>query len=746
MPELLLELFSEEIPARMQARGAEDFLQRLTDNLSIAKLPLKRPRVFHGPRRIGLIAEIDGSTEASTEELRGPRRGAPAQAINGFTQSKLVEPLSLDGATARCIEAAIAAGNSISGTAPQLDGGEVHWRVEWQSGAKGDFVFLHLARPARAAASVLADTLPYVIRSQPWPKSMRWGESTFMWVRPLQRILCLLDGDVVPFSLRHLDDAHGLASANLTEGHRVMAPGAFAVTSAADHAAKLRERRVILDAAERMRIIEDGLAALAVAHGVQVVPDRGLLEEVAGLVEWPVPLLGRIDDAFMDLPPELMRTTMRVNQRYFAMVTPEGRAAPCFGVVANIEATDGGAALVAGNERVLRARLSDARFFWDQDRKQRLEDFLPKLDQVVFHAKLGTQGQRVTRLERLARHIAPMVGADPGLAARAARLAKADLASGMVGEFPELQGVMGRYYALAGGEDPKVAEAIGTQYRPLGPGDAVPSEPVAVAVALADKLDTLAGFFAANERPTGSGDPFALRRAALGVIRIIREEERRFPLSQPLTVALEPFAEVVRANPQFSMFVDAKIGISESEAAQEFFDRRDQLLGFLADRLYVQLRAEGFRHDIAAASAFGGEDDLIRLLARADALKALVESETGTNLLAAYKRAQNILRIEEKKDGPHAGPVDAGLLTAPEEQALAAALDAAEPATGAALAAEDYGAAMSALAALRAPLDAFFDRVTVNDPDAQLRRNRLRLLTRLRTGMDAVADFSRIEG
>jgi glycyl-tRNA synthetase beta chain len=339
-----------------------------------------------------------------------------------------------------------------------------------------------------------------------------------------------------------------------------------------------------------------------------------------------------------------------------------------------------------------------------------------------------------------------MVGADANLAARAARLAKADLASGMVGEFPELQGVMGRYYALAGGEDSRVAEAIGTQYRPLGPGDAVPTEPVAVAVALADKLDTLAGFFAANERPTGSGDPFALRRAALGVIRIIREEERRFSLSKPLTVALEPFAEVVRANPQFSMFVDAKVGISEREAAQEFFDRRDQLLGFLADRLYVQLRAEGFRHDIAAASAFGGEDDLIRLLARAEALKTLVESETGTNLLVAYKRAQNILRIEEKKDGPHAGPLDAALLTAPEEQALAAALDAAEPATQAALAAEDYNSAMSALAGLRGPVDAFFDRVTVNDPDAQLRRNRLRLLARLRTGMDAVADFSRIEG
>jgi glycyl-tRNA synthetase beta chain len=707
MPEFLLELFSEEIPARMQARGAEDLAKAVS--AALAPVLDGTVRSFHGPRRIGLVATLRAAVTTDGKEERGPRIGAPEAALAGF--------LKKHGATRDAL-------------------------VE-----RGGFWVLDKAGESVTARDLAARAMPGVIRGLAWPKSMRWGISGFTWVRPLHRILCLLDGEVVAFTLAQGEDAaHGLASGKLTEGHRVMAPGAFEVASFAGYEAGLRERRVILDAAERARIIEDGLNALATKAGVQVVPDRGLLEEVAGLVEWPVPLLGRIDDAFMDLPPELMRTTMRVNQRYFAMVTPDGRAAPCFGVVANIAATDGGAALVAGNERVLRARLSDARFFWDQDRKQALEDFLPKLDEVVFHAKLGTQGQRVARLERLARHIAPMVGADANLAARAARLAKADLASGMVGEFPELQGVMGRYYALAGGEDSRVAEAIGTQYRPLGPGDAVPTEPVAVAVALADKLDTLAGFFAANERPTGSGDPFALRRAALGVIRIIREEERRFSLSKPLTVALEPFAEVVRANPQFSMFVDAKVGISEREAAQEFFDRRDQLLGFLADRLYVQLRAEGFRHDIAAASAFGGEDDLIRLLARAEALKTLVESETGTNLLAAYKRAQNILRIEEKKDGPHAGPVDAALLTAPEEQALAAALDAAEPATQAALAAEDYNSAMSALAGLRGPVDAFFDRVTVNDPDAQLRRNRLRLLARLRTGMDAVADFSRIEG
>jgi glycyl-tRNA synthetase beta chain len=503
-----------------------------------------------------------------------------------------------------------------------------------------------------------------------------------------------------------------------------------------------------------MRIIEDGLNALAAAQGVRVVPDRGLLEEVAGLVEWPVPLLGRIDDAFMDLPPELMRTTMRVNQRYFTLVKPDGSAAPFFGVVANIAASDGGKALVAGNERVLRARLSDARFFWDQDRKQKLEDFLPRLDQVVFHAKLGTQGQRVARLERLARWLAPHVGADANLAARAAQLAKADLASGMVGEFPELQGVMGRYYALHGGEDARVAEAIGTQYRPLGPGDAVPSEPTAIAVALADKLDTLTGFFAADERPTGSGDPFALRRAALGIIRIIRENGLRLRLADAFAETFFGFPQAVgvSATPEFGIAVaqetlnagwKAPAGGAHPPMVAAF---AAALVDFLAERLRVQLRAEGARHDVVAAAFTAGEDDLLRLLARADALKALVESDTGTNLMTAYRRAQSILRIEEKKDGPHSGAVDGSLLALPEEQALAAALDAAEPAARRALNEERYPDAMAALAALRGPVDAFFERVTVNAPEKELRQNRLRLLNRLRSAMDAVADFSKLEG
>jgi glycyl-tRNA synthetase beta chain len=456
----------------------------------------------------------------------------------------------------------------------------------------------------------------------------------------------------------------------------------------------------------------------------------------------------------MDLPSELMRTTMRINQRYFALRRPDGSAAPRFALVANIAASDGGAAIVAGHERVLRARLSDARFFWDQDRRQKLEDFLPRLDAVVFHARLGTQGQRVSRLERLAHWLAPRVGADPALAARAARLAKADLASGLVGEFPELQGIIGRYYALHDGEDPRVAEAIATHYRPLGPGDAVPAEPVAIAVALADKLDQLAGFFAAGERPTGSGDPYALRRAALGVIRIIREGGIRLALVDGFAEAFFGYPQAVgtTASPEFGMEV-AQQKLSDGWQPPAGSDHPPMvaafaagLLDFLAERLRVQLRAEGARHDVvAAAFGAGGEDDLNRLLARAEALRALLEGEDGANLLTAYRRAANILRIEEKKDGPHGGPVDPGLLRAAEERELAQALESAGPAVARALASEDFSAAMAALAGLRAPVDAFFDRVTVNDAVPELRANRLRLLARLRSAMDQVADFARIE-
>ncbi|MEI6160396.1 MAG: glycine--tRNA ligase subunit beta, partial [Roseococcus sp.] len=495
MPELLIELLTEEIPARMQARAAEDLCRLIKP--ALAPLLQGEPRGFNGPRRIGLVAEMALAAETAAKEERGPRIGAPEQALAGFLKKH-------------------------NATADML--------VE-QNG------FLVLVKPGETitAEALLHLKLPELLWAFPWPKSMRWGMSQFTWVRPLQRILCLLDGSVVPVRLaRGEDDAHGLVAADVTEGHRVHAPGAFPVTGHADYVARLRADFVIVDAGERMALIRDGVAALAAAQGLEVVPDEGLLTEVAGLVEWPVPLLGRIDDAFMDLPPEVMRTSMRVNQRYFSLCHPDGRAAPFFGIVSNIAASDGGAVLVAGNERVLRARLSDARFFWDQDRKQKLEDFLPKLEGVVFHAKLGTQAQRVERIAILAGYLSRMVGADSALAERAARLAKADLASGMVGEFPELQGVMGGYYAAMDGENFAVAAAIADHYSPNGPADDVPNEPVAVAVALADKLDQLAGFFAVGERPTGSSDPYALRRAALGVVRIIRTNKLRLSLREPI--------------------------------------------------------------------------------------------------------------------------------------------------------------------------------------------------------------------
>jgi glycyl-tRNA synthetase beta chain len=509
--------------------------------------------------------------------------------------------------------------------------------------------------------------------------------------------------------------------------------------------------------AERAAAVRDGLARLAAERGLEVVPDEGLLAEVAGLVEWPVPLLGRIDDAFMDLPAEVMRTSMRVNQRYFALRHPDGRPAPFFGLVANIAASGGGAALVAGNERVLRARLSDARFFWDQDRKTKLEDFLPKLDGAVFHAKLGSQWQRVERIERLARFLAPMVGADPDDAALAARLCKADLASGMVGEFPELQGVMGGHCARAQGLKPEIADAIAQHYRPLGPTDEVPREPVAVAVALADKLDQLVGFFVVGEAPSGSGDPYALRRSGLGVIRTLRASGIRLPLRQALRAS---FGELIVTITENNRALDeearkkyekdtGKRVPTDDEITITIHDDRAltaPVLDFLTERLRVQLRAEGARHDVVAAS-IGQDDDLLRILARADALKTLVESETGQNLLAAYKRAQNILRIEGKKDGTDfAEPPDPALYDAPAETALAAALDTAEPAARDALAREDFPAATAALAALRTPLDRFFDKVVVNDPQPQRRLNRLRLLSRLRSAFDTVADLSKIEG
>jgi len=693
VPELLLELLTEEIPARMQARAAED-LCRLV-GAALAPIVMGTPRGFSGPRRIGLVMEVQARAETASKEERGPRIAAPEAALAGFLKKHGVGRDALTQA--------------------------------------GDFWVLVKPGSSIEAAALIAQALPDVLWNFPWPKSMRWGVSAFTWVRPLQRILCLLDGAVVPFSLaRGEDAAHGLASGDVTEGHRVHAPGSVVIRGHADYLARLREHFVLVDTAERLGVIRDGVAALAATEGLEVVPDEGLLAEVAGLVEWPVPLLGRIDAAFMDLPAEVMRTSMRVNQRYFALRFADGRPAPRFALVANIEASDGGAALVAGNERVLRARLSDARFFWDQDLKTPLEDFLPKLEGVVFHAKLGTQGQRVRRLERLAGLIAPMVDADSALAARAARLAKADLASGMVGEFPELQGVMGGYYARAREKDAPVADAIAQHYRPLGPTDVVPETTENAAVALADKLDQLTGFFKVGEKPTGSGDPFALRRAALGVIRILRSITKQPNLRTLVEAALT---------------LDMTPPLPGTPEWQEVDRVATEVIAFLNDRLLVQLRSEGIRVDavVAAFGAASGGDNIAKILARAEALQQLVDSDDGKSLLAAYKRTQNILRIEDKKDGPHTGPIDHALLTLPQEIALEAALTSIEPQVAEQLAAENFAGATHALATLRAPLDAFFTDIMVNDPDPALRKNRLRLLCRLKSAMESVADLSKIE-
>jgi glycyl-tRNA synthetase beta chain len=743
MPEFFLELFSEEIPARMQARAAED-IARLTAE-ALAPLSPSSVQTFFGPRRIALAAQVAARVAASQTTERGPRANAPPQAVEGFLRK--------------------------------------HGATRDQLRQEGDYWVVDKAEAAVAAAALIATAMPPLLRRFPWPRSMRWGASSaFTWVRPLRRIACLLDGAIVPFDLREGDDdGHGLAASDQTEGHRFHAPGAFAVRCSADWADKLRAHRVLVDAVERKRIIADGISDLAAARQLSVVDDPGLLDEVAGLVEWPVPLLGRIAAEHMDLPPEVMQVSMRVNQRYFTLRTADGHTAPWFAFVANVEAADGGAAIVAGNERVLRARFADARHFWDLDRKALLESRLPRLEHVTFHAKLGSQGDRVRRLKRLADLIAPHVDAGAALAERAAELAKADLVTGMVGEFPELQGIMGRYYALHDGEPAEVADAIREHYAPKGPGDAVPANPVSIAVALADKLDLLSGFFAIGEKPTGAGDPYALRRAALGIIRIIRENKLRLQLLPLIEAAGQGLHDGLHHH-----------GVHPVPPRE--------ILEFLAERLRIQLRAEGARHDVlaavfAATGEHGPEDDLTRLLARADAVAELLgggedagtppplvgggwgegspqapsatgstpppnlgplrgpspqgevekPAPVGTSLLTAYRRAANILRIEERKDGPHRAPPEPSLFREPAEIDLGHALGAMDEVVRL-LEREQYSAAMTSLARLRSLLDAFFERVTVNAPQPELRLNRLRLLNLLRATMDRVADFSRIEG
>ena len=733
MAELFLELFSEEIPARMQARGADDLARLMTEALS--GLAPKNVRTWYGPRRLALAVEVEAQVAAVNSIERGPRTSAPEQALMGFLRK--------------------------------------HNASKDQARQEGDYWVLEKTADSIAAPVLIAAAVPGVLRKMPWPKSMRWGgTSHFAWVRPLRRIVCLLDGAVVPFDLRDgADDGHGLASGDLTEGHRFHAPGAFAVSGAADWAAKLRERRVLVDAADRKAAIAKGIATIAAANCIAVLEDAGLLDEVAGLVEWPVLLVGRIAAEHMDLPPEVMQVSMRVNQRYFATRTPDGIAAPWFIFAANVDADDGGAAIVAGNERVLRARFADARHFWDLDRKARLESRVPSLEKVIYHAKLGTQGQRVVRLRRLAEAIAPRVNAGVALVGRAADLAKADLSTGMVGEFPELQGVMGRYYALHDNEDGYVADAIRDHYAPRGPSDAVPTAPVSIAVALAEKLDQLACFFVIDERPTGAGDPYALRRAALGVIRIIRGNGLRLPLLPILHDAIAAaryFAAGHLATADHAILATIDDVSLDSDSRRERIkaaaqidqpatrpvpgtDNRYDLLAFdildfLAERLRVQLRTEGARYDVlTAVFAAGADDDIVRLLARAEAVAALLGQEDGANLLAAYRRAANILRIEERKDGPHTSEPDPELLSEPAELALHEALtDRAEIELRVLM--ENYADAMALMAKLRAPLDAFFANVTVNAPEPKIRRNRLRLLNQVRTTMDRVADFSRIEG
>lgn len=686
MPQLLLELFSEEIPARMQAMAAETLARLMAE--ALAPLKPRSVRTLYGPRRLAWIGEIEAEVPASAVEERGPKLGAPEQALAGFLRK--------------------------------------HQATREDLREEGGYYLLAKTIPGRPAAELIAEAMPGLLRRFPWPKSMRWGgTSQFTWVRPLRRILCLLDDAVVPFTLAQgEDDGHGLQSGRLTEGHRRPDGSAPVLTieRISTYIDVLQAHQVLADAAERRSRIAEGIAARAAEAGYSVVPDEGLLDEVAGLVEWPVALLGRIDDDFMTLPPEVRQVSMRVNQRYFALTDAAGAPAPAFVFAANIAAPDGGAAIVAGNERVLRARLSDARHFWDLDRGHPLASRVPALEKVTFHAKLGTQLERVARLQALAPIIAQAIGADTARAARAAELAKADLTTGMVGEFPELQGIMGGYYAAHDGEAPEVAAAIREHYQPKGPSDAVPNAPVSIAVALAEKIEILTGFFGIGEKPSGSGDPYALRRAALGIIRIIRENNLRLPLRKLLAEAAGLFGGMVEGDPT------------------------EDVLAFIIERLRVQLRSEGRRHDVlAAAFAAANDDDLARLLARADAVEALLGTQEGADLLAGYRRAANILRIEEKKSAVDAGPVDPALLVEKSEQQLAEELNSSELNVTKAIAEENFSLAMSQLSAIRPFIDEFFEKVTVNADDPALRKNRLKLLMRLKSLTDRAADFSRLE-
>jgi len=679
MRELLLELLSEEIPARMQARAADDLKRLVTDGLKKAGLDFESAEAFVTPRRLALV--VDGLPERTpdiSEERRGPRADAPEQAVEGF-----------------------------KGSLPEGA------KVETRKTEKGEFYFAQVEQKGEQTTKLFPELLNDVFQGLPWPKSMRWKDYKQRWVRPLHSILCVFDGETVD------QVAFGdFPGGDMSLGHRFLSAGPITnVKDFADYKAKLEKAHVILDSAERRAKIEADAKALAKKAKLKLKDDPALLDEVAGLVEWPVVLMGSIGKEFMDLPDEVLTTSMRKHQKYFALTDARGNLSPYFIVVANTETSDGGKAVIAGNERVLRARLADAKFFWDQDRKVRLEDRVWKLGGRVFHAKLGTVLDKVYRVEELAAAMAKACGADAADAERAAHLAKADLSTGMVTEFPDLQGVMGRYYALADGEKAAIAHAITEHYSPQGPGDNCPTAPISIAVALADKIDTLAGFWSIDEKPTGSKDPYALRRAALGVIRLILENKLRLSLRE--------------------VFETANDGINAAD-----------LLAFFADRLKVHLRDQGVPHDyIDAVFSLGGEDDLVRLLARVEALGAFLKTEDGGNLLVAYRRAANILKIEEKKDvQSYSDDPDEGLLQQDEEKALFESLGDAMPDIEAAVSDERFDDAMARLAKLRGGVDSFFDAVTVNCDEADLRINRLRLLSKIRRALDQVADFSKIEG
>jgi glycyl-tRNA synthetase beta chain len=698
MPDLLLELFSEEIPARMQAKAADDLRRLVTDKLVAEGLVYEGAKAFATPRRLALTVHgIPARQPDLKTERRGPKVGAPDAAVQGFLKATGLK--SLD-------EAKI------------------------QRDPKGDFYIGLIEKPGRDAIDVLAEILPVIIRTFPWPKSMRWGArsgkpGSLSWVRPLHAITATFgpeteEPDVVKF------EVDGIATGQTTYGHRFLAPSAISVRRFEDYEAKLLDAKVVLDPERRKDAILTDAKQLAFAQGFELVEDQNLLDEVAGLVEWPVVLMGSFEPEFLATPAEVIRATIRNNQKCFVVSDPKtGKLANKFILVANIEATDGGKTIIAGNERVIRARLSDAKFFYETDLKTKLAERLPKFEQIVFHEKLGTQAERIKRIERLAAEIAPLVHADVEKTKRAAHLAKADLLTEVVGEFPEVQGLMGKYYALAQGEDASVAAACEEHYKPQGPTDRVPTDPVSVAVALADKIDTLVGFWAIDEKPTGSKDPYALRRAALGVIRLIADNALRLSLTKVAASAL------------------AGLSVQPVDAQKLPSD----LLVFFADRLKPQLREQGARHDLVdAVFALGGQDDLLMIIRRVEALGRFLETDDGKNLLAGIKRASNILGIEEKKDKrAFDGAPAAALYSLDEEKALAKAIGEVQAEASAAVAKEDFAAAMTAMAKLRPPVDAFFEKVRVNDDDQKVRENRLKLLNEIRSATRAVADFSKIQ-